>query len=99
MSAQPPTTTSAARMRTRLRWRQMAAQIARRAREKERVISAWLDDHAYRTNRGVNGNDQLVRLVTEAAAAGMSADEQDALLLAYVHGVRQDLARPDRPAA
>lgn len=91
--------TGAAKLRTRLRWQRLAAQIAQRAYQKDKVISAWLSDHAYRRNRGVKGNDQLVRLLDEAARANMTDDEQDALLLDYVRGVRRDRLRPDRPAA
>lgn len=96
---------SAASLKARLRWQRMAAQVAQRAYAKDRVLSAWLDDHAHRRTRGVKGADQLARLVREAEAAGMSAEEQDQLLLDYVRGVRRDLhhlpqqALPDRPAA
>jgi hypothetical protein len=92
-----PVSSSATTIRTRLRWQRMAAQIAQRARASQGAVSPWLDDHAYRKHKGVKGADQLARLMEEASAAGLSADEQDALLLDYVRGVRRDIAR--RPAA
>ena len=88
-----PVSSSAATLRTRLRWQRMAAQIAQRARATTGAVSPWLDDHAYRRNKGVKASDQLTRMVEEAEAAGLSADEQDVLLLDYVRGVRRDLAR------
>lgn len=92
-----PVSSSAATLRTRLRWQRMAAQIAQRARATTGAVSPWLDDHAYRRNKGVKGADHLARIVAEAEAAGMSPDEQDAMLLDMARGTRRDLAR--HPAA
>lgn len=86
-------------IRARFRWRCVATVVAGLAYEKDGVRSSWLNDHAYRNDRGVKGSDQLVRLLDEMTSAGMSPDAQDALLLDFCRGVRRDLTLPDRPAA
>jgi hypothetical protein len=98
-STPAPVTREPALMKARTRWRCMASVVASEAYRHDGAISSWLHDHAHRNGRGVKGSDQLVRLLDEMTAAGMPPDQQDALLLDYVSGVRRDLTRPDRPAA
>ena len=94
-----PVAKTTALLKARTRWRCMASVVASEAYRHDGAISSWLHDHAHRSDRGFKGSDQLVRMLDEMTAAGMPLDQQDALLLDYVSGVRRDLTQPDRPAA
>ena len=94
-----PVMRETALLKARKRWRCLASVVASEANAKDGAISSWLHDHAHRNDRGFKGSDQLVRLLDEMTAAGMSAETQDQLLLDYCRGVRRDLTLPDRPAA
>lgn len=85
--------------RARRRWRCLAAVIAGRSTARHGRISAWLNDHARRDDRGVKGADQVARLVVEMMEAGYTAAEMDAAVLELLHGIQRDVLPQPRPAA
>jgi hypothetical protein len=86
--------TEPALMRARRSWQGCAAVVRGLAVRKDGVASAWLKDNAGRPNRGVKAADQLARLLREMDHVGMSLDQQDALVLDFVRGVRTAIHTP-----
>lgn len=87
--------------RAQLRWQCLASVVASEVYARDKVVDAWLHDHAYRPSRAKNGPGQLARMVAVMTEHNVPDDVQDARILEFVRGVRRDVTTPSRtnPAA